>query len=566
MLNFRLTGLFLLIISATLAAQSQPDVMISFDRKSCSIVVDTGEAAVSHRFLLNQVERRERSIIADGELIIHGDSLTIGGRTVNLATMQVAEITPFKGVYDVLLRDASAQQSRRSRAGGNAFASFAALELKAGDFIRGSAFVVGGELRSDAEVNGFVVGLFSDLNLGPTSTCHRDVIAIGGSIKHDDRARIYGAIQSTESWKRTDIFRRRRKNFGHQPVSIWPRLSYDRVDGLAIYGGIAFQSEENFVPRFFAEVGYGLESEMGKYRIGFDHLLFDYNQFNYGASVYQQTKTADDWLAWSGENNVYALLKREDFRDYYQGEGVELFVQQEFDIKHQLRAEYFVEELDSMSAHPRLWAVMGGSKAFRSNFSSVHELERRELQQLYTKNEAAISLSYLYRTIREGSTVPMQGWWLSLRYEHSSSEIASDFEYDRITAEARRGQTLGDYFFANLRAKYGKLNGDAPLHRLFYLGGIRTLRGYEIKEFYGTEMGLLNAELIFDPGRTIIDLLGVFDIGTVASGDASVSDSRWAGDYGLGLIVGGYFRFEVTRQFNGHSDDIQPSVLLGASF
>lgn len=557
----------MLIAAAAIFPQTQPNVTISFDRKQCLIAVDGGDAATELSFDLSTVRVNERSILTGSERIIVGDSLFINESRIDLSKMTVKSVEQREGFYDIVLSDvAIATTSRRGRAAADRFGAFSRTELAAGDFIRGSVLIVGGELTSKAEVNGYVVALFGDIELEAGSVCHRDVLAVGGKIRRDLKANIYGAYQSTESWKRSDIFKRRHRNYGHQPISWSSNWSYNRVDGLTLGAGLAFQSEDNFVPRFFADVAYGASSERWKYRLGFDHRMFDYHQLSFGASVYRQTRTADDWICTAGENTVYALLRREDFRDYYQGEGAELFVEQQINTRHTLRAEYFVEELDSLPAHPRLWALVGGSKDFRSNFSSVPEPLRGSLLRGFASDEAAFKLSYKYQTVVDPEVESPQGWWLAFQYEHSSDAIASDFVYDRYSLEARRYQRLSDRLNFNARAIYGKVNGAPPLQRMFYLGGIRTLRGHEIKEYSGSQMALLNLEYVFNPTRTILDFAVLFDVGGVGSGERTLSEAQWRGDFGIAVIVGELFRVELTRRFNGSNDELQPSVLFGHAF
>ncbi|MGB5107705.1 MAG: BamA/TamA family outer membrane protein [Candidatus Zixiibacteriota bacterium] len=566
--NLTIVALILLgVLSSSTIAQTEPPVIISFDRNQCMISIDTGAAAASVSFKFSEVQVSERSVTAGGKRLIAGDSLTVGERTVNLAKLEVREVSQREGYYDITLEDASASaSSRRGRESASRFASFRQYVLAEGDFVRGSVLIAGGRLETDAEINGNVVALFGDIKLGPASTCHRDVLAVGGKIERHSKARIYGAYQSTDSWKRSDIFERRRRNYGHDPISTKMDWSYNRVDGLTLGAGIAFQSEDNIVPRFYMEAGYGATSELWKYRLGFDHKLFDYHQLLFGGSVYRQTRTADDWICTAGENTVYALLRREDFRDYYQGEGAELFVEQHINTRHILRAEYFVEVLDSMPAHPRLWALIGGSKDFRSNFSSLPQPLRGEMQQKLAQDEAALKLSYRYQTVIDQEVTTAQGWWLAFQYEHSSEAITSDFNYDRYTLEARRYQHLNEYLNLNVRARYGEVTGTPGPQNLFYLGGIRTLRGHEIKEYYGESMALLNVEYIVNPARTILDFAVVADVGGAGTKERSLTDSRWHGDCGIAVIIGEWIRIELTRPFNGHTNELQPSVLIGRSF
>lgn len=555
-----------LLIAVPAVARTQPDVVITFDRRLCTIAVmgTTDSGGVSFRF--DDVRVDGRSVTAGPNPLINGDSLHVGEAVVNLRSMSVADAQQVEGKYTVHLADASAAaQSRRARAPADRFGSFSALEIPASDFVRGSVLAVGGEIIVRGEVNGYVVALFGDVNLTETAACHRDVYAIGGSLQRHNKARVYGALQSTDSWKRSDIFRRRKRLYGHRPVDWMQHLSYNRVDGVTLEAGISFHSEENAMPRFFGEVGYGMSSEQWKYRLGFDQRIFDYHQLSYGGSVHRQTKTDDDWTCGRDENTAYALLFRQDWRDYYQGEGAELFIQQEINARHELRLSYTVEELDSLPAYPRLWSLLG-PQAFRSNFSSIGAEERPTAMAAYSHDGADLNLSYRYRSNLYQDEGRISGWWLQAQYQHSSSAIASEFKYDRYRIEVRRYQLLNDYLSFNGRAVYGQVNGEAPPHRRFYLGGIRTLRGHPTKAYDGSRLALVDLEYIVNPVRTILDFVVLFDLGTVGHDSDFLSKGRWRGDFGFGVIIGEDLRIELTRPFNGDASDLHPSVLIGRSF
>src|SRR5690606_12272258 len=117
------------------------------------------------------------------------------------------------------------------------------------------------------------------------------------------------------------------------------------------------------------------------------------------------------------ENSAYSLLFKQDWRDYYQGEGAELFIQQEINTRHELRLTYTVEELDSLPANPRLWSLLGPS-AFRSNYSSIAEDERPSAMAAYRHDGAELSLSYRYRSNLYQDEGKLSGWWLQAQYQH----------------------------------------------------------------------------------------------------------------------------------------------------
>jgi hypothetical protein len=225
--------------------------------------------------------------------------------------------------------------------------------------VYGSALIVGGELESNAEVNGYVIALFGDIKLGSAATCHRDVLAVGGRIQRDRKARIYGAFQSTESWKRSDIFRRRQRNYGYQPMTWSKGMSYNRVDGSTLNAGVAFQSE--LLATILCEVGYGASSNIWKYRLGL--MSSQLSQLSHGAMSIARPRPPTIGSA-PAENTVYALLRREDSR-LLSGRGAG-YLSNSRSMAVTVRADYFVKSRLSGIAIVGMSAASG----FRSNFSS----------------------------------------------------------------------------------------------------------------------------------------------------------------------------------------------------
>jgi outer membrane protein assembly factor BamA len=393
------------------------------------------------------------------------------------------------------------------------------------------------------------------------------VVAIGGEIRKHRLAQVKGAYQSTDSWQQSKVRHKRKPKADQSLVSFGVGATYNRVDGIAVTPTLTFRSEEKFLPKFSFSYGYGFASKRSKYQLGIEQKLFDHNQTKIGGSVYRQTKTEDDWICDSRENIAYALLIREDFRDYYEGEGGDIYVEQNLGFVHTLRAEYSFESLSWLPAHTGLWSLFGGKKRFRTNFSSVEESYRNARLADYQNDEAVLKASYVLNTVEdERGELARAGWVFGAHYEHSSDRLGSDFDFDRYQLEFRRYQPLTYMQNLNLRLMYGGATGKLPLHRLFYLGGIRTLRGYDIKEFYGTRMALANAEYVVDFPRTDVGLALLFDIGKTGWDADFLKQGAWRGDVGVGVRFSDWIRLELTRQINGADGKLQLSASMGRSF
>jgi hypothetical protein len=551
-------------------------VEINFNRSSGTIIVMSDRDSSKIEFRFGEVRKTGRQILLRDRVLISGDSLFVGDKAVNLAEMMPSDVRSTRSFCEVTLT--KQDWSTRSRRGTerNRFASFQRLSIPPGDFVRGNAFCIGSELVVEGEVNGNVVSLFGDVRLMSSAVCQRDVLVIGGSLNKHRLARVNGTYQSTDAWHQVKPRYNRKSQDDKSAVQFDVGAAYNRVDGLLVVPEIAFRSEEKFMPKFYFKYGYGFASKQSVYQLGIEQKLFDYNLTKLGGSVYRLTKTEDNWISDSSENSFYAALIREDFRDYYGAEGGNIYVEQHLGFIHTIRAEYSYEALSWLPAHTGLWSLFGGDKRFRENFSSVDAPRRDAAIPDYDKNEALLKASYVLNTVEdERGELARAGWVGGVHYEHSSSRLGSDFAFDRFIIELRRYQPLTYMQNFNVRLMYGGATGNLPLHRLFYLGGIRTLRGYDIKQLYGSRMAMANCEYVVDFPRTIIGLALLFDIGKTGWENDFLSKGQWRGDIGVGVRFDDWLRLELTRQIagdtaagqkRGRSGKLQLSALIGSSF
>lgn len=542
-------------------------IVIDFDRTNCKITLNDGGVESAIDFFFAEVQVSGRQVAIRDRMIISNDTIMIGGKRLELSAMSLSDVVIKGSSYRLTLSPEVTRRSHRSLAERNRFGAFETLFVPPNDFVRGDVFCVGGEAVVEGEVNGNVISLFGNVRLAPTALCQRDVFAVGGRIMKHREARVYGVYQSTEAWKQSQVARRGRAYNDKQAIKFSGSGAYNRVDGLVGNARMEFRSEEKILPKFFFEFGYGFASKRSKYQLGIDQSLFDFNQTKFGGSVYRQTKTEDDWICGEKENTLYAALIREDFRDYYQGEGGNLYFEQSIGYNHTLRLDYSYEQLDYLPAYPGQWSLFGGEKRFRSNFSSVSEPGRLQHLADYEKNEGVFQLSYLFNnTEDEHRELSRSGWVGGINYQHSSKHTGSEFKYDRFQLELRRYQPLTYRQNLNARLVVGSANGYLPMHRCFYIGGIRTLRAFDIKQLYGSRMAMANVEYVVEFPRTIVGMVALFDIGKTGWDSDFLTRGAWRGDIGLGVKFGKEVRVELTRQINGNRDRLQLSILMGRSF
>ena len=73
----------------------------------------------------------------------------------------------------------------------------------------------------------------------------------------------------------------------------------------------------------------------------------------------------------NSENTVFALIAREDFKDYYESEGAGGWIKMSAAKDLLLTISYDSYDSRWIKSQKNLWSMFGGSKLFRENFSSI---------------------------------------------------------------------------------------------------------------------------------------------------------------------------------------------------
>jgi len=96
---------------------------------------------------------------------------------------------------------------------------------------------------------------------------------------------------------------------------------------------------------------------------------------------------------------------------------------------------------------------------------------------------------------------PDQGWLATIFIEYTPKDFLNqtdDLDFKRYIIDIRRYQPLSQGQNLDLRLRLGESDATLPKQKLFDLGGISTLRGFEFKEFTGDRMLLGNLEYRVD--------------------------------------------------------------------
>lgn len=168
---------------------------------------------------------------------------------------------------------------------------------------------------------------------------------------------------------------------------------------------------------------------------------------------------------------------------------------------------------------------------------------------------------------RDNAFDPSRGKRYAFTTQWAGHGLGGDFDFVKVSAEARAYKPLGNNQVLAFRARVGWIFGDAAYSQLFTVGGSDTLRGYEDDQFRGRHVYNASLEYRFPivkkvSGVVFTDIGDAWDAPNVTwyHGGSQFNASVGAGlrvttpigpvrlDYGVGRN-GGKFHFSFGGQF-----------------
>lgn len=460
------------------------------------------------------------------------------------ADEQNVTITFFKGQQE--------SRSRRVRLG-NLITYNEDIVVGEDDFVRGVVFSVNGDIEIYGEVNRDVVSLFGDVYIGPGAVARGDVATLTSRIDVARNASIYGEVLSG---KKQRIRRYHRFYRGSNEISLTSRFRYNRVDGAATYLGLRYNDVDSLLPTLWAEGGYGFASDRWRYEFGAEQTLWRQRSLLIGGSIYRRLASEDDWLLTDNENLIFTLLATEDFKNYYEAEGGTAWLK--FRPWHSVEVEsrYRYDDTRWLESHRHLWSLFGGNKLFSENFSQVEPSFRTEsISKINTTVNGAFSLKLSFDSRSGSNPFRSSGWYAVADYELSHPDLRSDFDYSRYLVRASRYQKVHRRSTLIFTGMYGGSEGDLPMYKRFYLGGLGTLRGYSHQEYMGNDFWMARAEYYVRMTHGLSAISLFWEGGQIASGRKLSEGSEVKQDIGLGVFLYDYIKLYVSKRLDSSNND-----------
>jgi hypothetical protein len=328
-------------------------------------------------------------------------------------------------------------------------------------------------------------------------------------------------------------------------------LRYNRVDGPAPTVGAAFQTGRSPAPVLFAQGTYAYSRKRPLYEAGFTVPFGDRPQFSLGGVVYRRTATEDDWIVTPAENTLFAMVARTDYQDDYEAQGGRVNATWSPGSDFELRGGARIETQRSLSTRTRI-SLTGRHPVFRPN------------TPIKDGDEQALTLG-----IRIGpAEVPLRGGLHGeAQYERSGDPLQGDFEYGRARGALRYKASLAPTRDFRARLVAGStLTGTLPAQKLWYVGGIGTLRGHDFKSSAGDQFFVVNAEL-YQRARKNLYVFSFLDCGAAWFGSDNLSRQKPGLDAGFGVrIAQGPAAVTIAKNLRDGDSKPRVGVRLGDTF
>jgi hypothetical protein len=296
---------------------------------------------------------------------------------------------------------------------------------------------------------------------------------------------------------------------GHRDFSFSLTIGFERVDGTLFWLKPGFHPDEDFVPEMEASFGYGWESERINVEADFAQPLVPGRGVALGLHFTDGTSFQNPSEIGIGENTLSALFLKHDWIDYYDMQGLEPYLRVRLPAQTTVRLAYANEQYVSLTTQTNWSFFSAGADEFRPN---PHLYLLADPEGFGGEGRLEAARFEIVRDSRRARQVGTIGF-----YGRGFLELGrGDFDYNKYILDGRSYMRLGRPVHLALRLRGGgRFGGTAiPSQKLFYLGGLGTVRGQSFFAQSGDHQVLGNLEYTFVIDRLEHGILLFYDAGT----------------------------------------------------
>ena len=350
---------------------------------------------------------------------------------------------------------------------------------------------------------------------------------------------------------------------------------FNAVDGFvpSLGFGAAVFDHEHFNHAYGAgHISYKTAADRAGFALGFERPFFGARKLYVGGELLDLTTSDDQWQVSSLEASLAAIGPRHSFRDYYRRRGVQ--------IGGAFRPHPQVEILGAWRGERQRplgvqsdFSFWNSDEAFRPNRLAA-DGRLNALIVGASVDSAGFDLESLDATYRRHQLGTLFGerlddlpghhdldanWRLDWTSEISSPDaFGGDFDFRRNIVSARYRKGLSPHQDFGIRAIGGWSSGVLPPQRLFAIGGIGSVHGYEFKEAVGDSLRLVNLEYALG-WRGGLKVLGFLVSGRVSGRD------EWLNGVGFGVGLAD-FRVDFGYRLNDVPGSLHVTLRFGRTF
>lgn len=541
---------------------------ISFAEKKIIMTTYGDDSTETLVFDRNDVSRTTNEVSIKGAPIFTREGFTILGEKYPGDVIDKVSIeAENKETKIYFVKKGEESESRFRSRKNNRIAILDDIIVTADQFVRGSVAGFWSDVIIEGEVNEDVVSIFGNITIGDRAFVRGDVVAVNGSIDVANGATVYGDVLSTGPGKKRGFDRWRRWQRGEKGFSPIMKFYYNRVDGAAPYLGVKFVDEDSLLPEVNIHAGYGFSSERWRYHIGFEQTFLKSYPVTVGGALYRELGSDDDRLISETDNTLFALIATEDYRDYYESDGGYGFARFTPYTALSFELRILTEKYKWLDAHRDMWSLFGGTKRFAENFCSV-PYDRRTIgiDEIDAGEITSVLFDVNLDTGDKDERFKKSFWKGQATVEWAPDNWNDDSDFTRYFTRIGRYQTVSDFTGLFFGVTYGSSDGRLPMHRQFFLGGLRTLHGYRHKEYMGSEFWLTDAEYRIGFPKT--DLTGwiFYNGGRIAEKTGGLGSAEVKQSLGIGLSFDDNLRVDLAKRLDRSDSSFKIHVTLGFNF
>ncbi len=257
---------------------------------------------------------------------------------------------------------------------------------------------------------------------------------------------------------------------------------YNRVDRVRLGFGYQLQVHEPMAPRLGARLERAFGRDRTLYGFQLEQPVVPPGRISVGASLVRRTDHHELHQVSNGENTLALLFARQDYRDYWEREGIGMYV------------AWRVPDFSNVSVHLRRDEYRSlPSRAASSWFHRGRTLGPNPAIDDGETHTAALRLERAALTTRH-TRAGIYHW---VEAEWAGRGLGGDFTYTRLLGDVRGVLRLSPATTLMLRGVAGHTpSGTLPAQKAFPLGGADGLRAHAFAQYRGEQLALLQAEYV----------------------------------------------------------------------